>query len=229
MGSLCLSPGDNVTDNPPKKEQKKKAEEKKESRVYERDLAICDLKKRRRDGEAYIKKMEVKINESKETARKFAKSKEKSKALFAMKLKKMYEATKDKVCGMVHMLETTIISLEQAQMDVDVYQALKQGDEVLKQVTSKVNVEAFQEIYENQQEYNKVAEYMKEEVIGDEEEYSQELANLEEQLQGMGEENAAEMQVKLDSEALKAPTVEAKVEVEVSVQAEEEKKELVLA
>lgn len=200
MGTMCFSSKDAVIESP-----RNPSPNSQKSRVDTKDRAILDLKRRKRDCEDYLKKMEVKIADSLSTAKKFAKTKDKSKALFAMKLKKMYEKTKDKIMGMSTMLDTSIMNVEQAKMDVDVYQALKQGDEVLKDVRN-VSVEDFEEIYENQQERNKIAEYMANEVIR-EDEYAEDLQKLESQLEEVDEgKDAAKVQMRLEGDDLSAPT-----------------------
>ena len=218
MGGLCFSPSSTVIDD------NKRTEEKKEvSRVFNKDMAMLDLKRRRRDCEEYVKKMDLKIQEAKNAALVASKDKNKSKAIFAMKLKKMHEATKDKALGMLETLEKTAMNLEQASMDSDVFQALQKGDQVIKELRSQASLEGFQEIYDHLQEHSEIAEFMTKEVVN-EGEYAEELDKLQDQL-----DHVDEVKAKLDSPELQPPTVELKHEEKVKEVVKEEKKELVLA
>ncbi len=234
MGGWCWSAKNQVSESNPDEESRPQ-----KSRIDSKDKAILDLKRRKRDCEAYIRKMELKIAESLAVAKKASKSKDMTRALFAVKLKKMYEKTKEKMQGAAVTLDKSISGIEQARMDVDVYQALKEGDAVLKEVRSKVTLQDFEEVYDNQQERNQVTEYLANSLgAEDEHEYAEDLQKLEDKLNGVDE-----VQIRLEGEDLRAPTgkleptaaaaVPAK-KVPVQAQSEEpaeeeEKKELVPA
>ena len=229
MGGLCWKVREPDVDS--KSPQTRPKEEKKQSRVTAQDMALCDLKKRKRECDEYITSMEVKIKESKATALKYSKAKEKSKAIFAMKLKKMYEKTKEKVEGARHLLETSIISVEQARLDAAVYAALKNGEEVLTELQKKVSVDDFQTIYDNMQERQQLNEYLG--TIGDDDgQFADELDHLEEQLAKVGEPSVeSKVEERLGREDVQAPTHEIRLEVKKEEPAaqEEQVKEPLLA
>jgi len=52
----------------------------------------------------------------------------------AIKLKKMYSANIDKANGMIIMIEKSIQNLEGAQINKNVYDVLKEGDTVLREL-----------------------------------------------------------------------------------------------
>ncbi len=224
MGSLCWKSEDaNDVRSPQVKANAnaQKEEEKDGSRIKEDEKALVELKIQKRSCDDYLTKMEVKISESKTAALKYSKAKEKSKAIFAMKLKKMYEATKGKIEGQRHIIETSIINLEQARMDADVFEVLKKGDQVLTEIRSKVSVEAFEEIYDNMQERQQLTEYLGQQA-GDESEVSQELDQLEAQLAKIGEPNTdSKVNERLAREDVQAPTHEIKVEAKADIPAEQ--------
>ena len=66
-------------------------------------------------------------------------------------------------------------------MDVNVYDALKQGDEVITDLQSKASLESFEELYDKHQDHMKQKEY-EQELFGkvlDEDELMDELAQLD--------------------------------------------------
>ena len=150
------------------------------TRIKNHDKTLLDLKRRKRECNEYIKRLEQKIKETKIEAIKSAKS-NKKKALTALKLKKMFESTLDKSLGVVQMIERTIIVLEETAFDAGIYEILKDGDKVIKELRSQANLENFQELYENINQYDELAEYIEKEVIGDKE-YLDELKELEDKL-----------------------------------------------
>ena len=50
------------------------------------------------------------------------------------------------------MLQQTLSGIESAQADLEIQAALKQGDQVLKDLHEKVSIEDWEELYENHQE-----------------------------------------------------------------------------
>eukprot|EP00826_Nyctotherus_ovalis_P013412 TRINITY_DN13621_c0_g1_i3.p3 TRINITY_DN13621_c0_g1~~TRINITY_DN13621_c0_g1_i3.p3 ORF type:complete len:135 (+),score=57.26 TRINITY_DN13621_c0_g1_i3:161-565(+) len=101
--------------------------------------------------------------------------------MVALKLKKMFEQTKSKSLGMLQMLESTIAEVEGAALNVDVHEALKTGDRVIRELRAQATLDEFQELYENLGQHDEVAEFIEKTVIGDEE-YSNELKELENEL-----------------------------------------------
>lgn len=78
----------------------------------------------------------------------FLKDKAKQRALIALKHKKFLEKEIDKATGAQQMLMQTINNIESAQMDVNVMDALKVGDQVITELQNKAKLEDFQELYE---------------------------------------------------------------------------------
>eukprot|EP00826_Nyctotherus_ovalis_P013414 TRINITY_DN13621_c0_g3_i3.p1 TRINITY_DN13621_c0_g3~~TRINITY_DN13621_c0_g3_i3.p1 ORF type:complete len:121 (-),score=39.01 TRINITY_DN13621_c0_g3_i3:74-391(-) len=67
------------------------------------------------------------------------------------------------------------------RLNVDVHEALKTGDRVIRELRAQATLDEFQELYENLGQHDEVAEFIEKTVIGDEE-YSNELKELENEL-----------------------------------------------
>ncbi len=46
------------------------------------------------------------------------------------------------------MLEQTVLTIESAQVDIEIFEALKQGDAIISELQSKASIEDFEELYE---------------------------------------------------------------------------------
>ena len=64
------------------------------------------------------------------------------------------------------MLQQTINNIESVSMDVEVFQALKQGDQVLTDLQSKASLEDFEELYAKHQDRQERME-MEQKMFGD--------------------------------------------------------------
>ena len=222
MGSLCWKTEDATIDTRQPHMEGRKEEKQIVHPILKTDEALVELKIQKRGCDDYLKKMELKISESKAAALKYSKQKEKSKAIFAMKLKKMYEGTRDKIQGARHLIDQSILNVEQARMDEDVYEALKKGEQVLTEIRSKVSIEAFEEIYDHIQERQEFTQYVADQA-GDEAEVQNELDQLEAQLNAIGEPGTdSKVEARFGQDDLRAPSHEIKVEVKVELPANQE-------
>ena len=82
------------------------------------------------------------------------------------------------------MLETTIRNIESAAVDVEVYEALKKGDQIITELQQKASLEDFEELYEKHQE-NQERMKMEQELFGqvlNDEDLEDELAKLDEMI-----------------------------------------------
>ena len=189
MGSVfrCLQSEDASESKAPAKKEKEN------SRITDQDRAILDLKRRVRDVKTYIVKLETKCSENKKLALKYKKT-ERNKAIMALKLKKMFDKEIEKANGMQFTLEKAVNDIEEAKLNVNVYEVLKEGDAVLQNISNKVSLADLEEIYENQQEreqaQEEISDFMKENVI-QEEEFDAELEALDDILAGLGEKKEA--------------------------------------
>ena len=97
----------------------------------------------------YIKSLEKNAADKKEKAKEALKAKNKDRARMNLRLEKMYREQIKTADGQLEMIENQISQIETAQSQKDALTVLKQGNEVLKKLQSEVNVEKFQEIYDN--------------------------------------------------------------------------------
>ena len=93
------------------------------------------------------------------------KDKQKQRALIALKHKKFLEKELDKADGAITMLQQTIQNIESALVDIEVMEALKQGDKVITELQSKASLEDFEALYEKHQEQKERME-MEQEMFG---------------------------------------------------------------
>ena len=168
MGGLCYSENSGCN----------LEEETKETRITNNDMIILSLKRRKRDCEEYMKKMKSKILDTKNEAIKASKKKDKPKAIFALKLIKMFEKSKGKIPGMIQMIESTISNLEEASMNADILKVLNEGNKAINELKAQVDLKDFQEIYENMNENDEIRKFIENDVVN-EEEYLEELEKLE--------------------------------------------------
>ena len=72
--------------------------------------------------------------------------------MLALRIKKLKLKELEKADGAMFMLQETISNIESAQMDVNVMQAMKQGEKVLSDLQKSAKLEDFENIYDNIQE-----------------------------------------------------------------------------
>ena len=87
----------------------------------------------------------------------------------------------DKVYGAQSLLQQSIANIESAQMDVNVYEAMKKGDQVLSDLQKQASLEDFEEMYERIQE-NEAIKEREREIFGavlNEEDLQDELDQLD--------------------------------------------------
>ena len=84
------------------------------------------------------KKIEAQITE----AKKKAANKDKRGAIFCLKRKKMYEVEIEKLQGARMTLETQCMTLENTQVNVETFQALRSGANQMKAIHQNMNVDA---------------------------------------------------------------------------------------
>ena len=170
------------SDKPEKHAGIKEEKTKEASRVDQTDQAQLDLQVQARRAKDHRLQLEKRIVSFKSEALKFKSQGNKSKAVFALKMKKLTEAGIDKVDGVIILLEQTLQQLKEAKMTSDVYSVLKKGNEAIKELQKSASLENFEEIYDDMQERQKVNAEIAEMMGGNDVEdaaYEDELDNLE--------------------------------------------------
>ena len=72
--------------------------------------------------------------------------------MICLKHKKFINKELEKVDGAELLLQKTILGIEQAQADIQVFEALKLGDKVLKELRSHASTEQFEELFDDHQD-----------------------------------------------------------------------------
>lgn len=96
--------------------------------------------------------IEKKIGLQLEEAKKKSASKDKRGAIFALKRKKMFEAEIEKLQGARMTLETQVMTLESAHVNMETFQALRSGANQMKAIHGQMNVDTVDNIMDDIQE-----------------------------------------------------------------------------
>ncbi|CEG44342.1 snf7-domain-containing protein [Plasmopara halstedii] len=95
-----------------------------------------------------VKKIELQLQEAKQKSA----ANDKRGAIFALKRKKMYEAEVEKLQGSRMTLETQVMTLESAHVNMETFTALRSGAEQMKAIHNQMNVDKVDNIMDDIQE-----------------------------------------------------------------------------
>ncbi|GMF15419.1 unnamed protein product [Phytophthora lilii] len=95
-----------------------------------------------------VKKIALQLKEAKQKSA----AKDKRGAIFALKRKKMYEAEVEKLQGARMTLETQVMTLESAHVNMETFTALRSGAEQMKAIHGQMNVDKVDNIMDDIQE-----------------------------------------------------------------------------
>jgi charged multivesicular body protein 6 len=113
----------------------------KETRIKEDDVAIAQLKVTRDKIKAYQKKLETNISVLSAGITDCIKSKKKDQALLLLRKKKYIEKNLSNTNGELLNIDYLVTNIENAQVQRKVFDALKEGNELLKQINKELTVE----------------------------------------------------------------------------------------
>lgn len=122
------------------------------SRVNQDDQAIAQLKITKDKIRTYQKKLEASISHCKEAVMQCIKQKHKDKAMLALRKQKYMEKTFDNSLGQLLQIEQLINDVESAQVQKNVYDALKQGNDLLKKFNEQLNIDDVEKLMEDTHE-----------------------------------------------------------------------------
>jgi len=125
---------------------------KKRPKVNQHDKAVLDLKVQRDKLTTYQKKCALVINKEMELARVLLKEGKKKQAILALKKKKYQEQLLTKSENQLSTLQEMIDSVEFSQMEQKVFESLKAGNEVLKEIHSQMSIDEIDQLMEDTQE-----------------------------------------------------------------------------
>lgn len=156
----------------------------KKTRVNEDDQAIAQLKITRDKIRTYQKKLEASITHCKEAVMQCIKQKQKDKAMLTLRKQKYMEKTYDNSLGQLLQIEQLISDVESAQVQKSVYDALKQGNDLLKKFNEQLNLDDVEKLMEDSREaieyQNQVSEALSQQgITTNEEDLLAELQELD--------------------------------------------------
>jgi len=120
--------------------------------VNQHDKAVLDLKVQRDKLKQYQKKCEVVVTKETEMARNLLKEGKKKQAVLALKKKKYQELLLEKSEKQLANLQEMIDSIEFAQVEQKVFESLKEGNEVLKEIHAQMSIDEIDKLMEDTQE-----------------------------------------------------------------------------
>jgi len=120
--------------------------------VTAQDRAILDLKNQRDKLKQYQKKISTVVERETQIAKQLLQQSKKKQALLALKKKKYQEGLLDKTNNMLMNLEEMVNSIEFAQMEKEIFDRLKTGNETLKEIHKEMSIEAVEQLMEDTQE-----------------------------------------------------------------------------
>uniref|UniRef100_A0A023FI32 Protein-sorting related protein n=1 Tax=Amblyomma cajennense TaxID=34607 RepID=A0A023FI32_AMBCJ len=125
---------------------------KKVSRVTEQDKAVLQLKQQRDKIKQYQKKILVSLEKERQLARKLLHDGRKEKAKLLLKKKRFMEQMLEKTDGQLTNLERMVHDIEYAQIEIQVVEGLKAGNESLKKLHEVLCVEEIEKIMDETHE-----------------------------------------------------------------------------
>ena len=119
------------------------------SRITEQDKAILSLKKTRDDLIKYQRKIEGHLEKDRELATKLLKEGKKDRAKLLLRKKKYHESLLARTDGQLNNLETLVHDLEFSQVEKQVLDGLKNGNEALKKANEMFSIEEIEQIMDD--------------------------------------------------------------------------------
>ncbi|XP_065347223.1 charged multivesicular body protein 6 [Cloeon dipterum] len=123
-----------------------------ESRVTEQDKAVLQLKQTRDKIKQHQKKIEQNLEKDRELAKKLLTSGKKDRAKLLLRKKRFQEQLLAKTDNQLENLERLVHDLEFSQVEMQVLDGLKTGNEALKKVQEVLNIDAVEKILDETRE-----------------------------------------------------------------------------
>lgn len=127
-------------------------DKKTESRVTEQDKAVLQLKQQRDKLKQYQKKIYVQIEKDRNVAKQLLHDGKKDKAKLMLRKKKFQESLLEKTDGQLDNIDRMVTDLEFAQVESQVVQGLKVGNESLKKLHQLLSLEDVEKIMDETRE-----------------------------------------------------------------------------
>lgn len=118
------------------------------SRVNKDDKAIAEVKLTRDKVKNYLKKLDHSITLCKEAVKECIRNKQKDKAMLALRKQKYLEKNLETGRGELLNLENLVLNIENAQIQKNVYEAMKQGNDFLKNMNQQLTLDDVEKLME---------------------------------------------------------------------------------
>ncbi|XP_026324885.1 charged multivesicular body protein 6 [Hyposmocoma kahamanoa] len=122
------------------------------SRITEQDKAVLQLKQQRDKLKQYQKRIEINLEKDRQLAKKLLNDGKRDKAKLLLKKKRYQEQLLQNTDAQLEKLEQLTHDLEFAQIEVQVLDGLKTGNEALKKVHEILNVDEIEKILDETRE-----------------------------------------------------------------------------
>merc|ERR1712141_852044 len=119
------------------------------SRITAQDQAVLDLKRQRDKLQQYQKRIETSLEKDRELAKKLLKDGKKDRAKLLLRKKKYQEGLLTRTDGQLDNLETLVHDLEFAQVEKQIVDGLKVGNEALKKANEMFSIEEIEQIMDD--------------------------------------------------------------------------------
>ena len=125
------------------------SKDKKETRINSHDKAVLDLKLQRDKLQQYQKKVEVTLENDRKMAKKLLSEGKKDRAKLLLRKKKFHESLLAKTDGQLDNLQQLVNDLEFAQVEQEVLNGLKIGNEALKKANAMYSITEIEQIMDD--------------------------------------------------------------------------------
>lgn len=129
-----------------------KKKEPERPKITEQDKAILALKQQRDKLKQYQKKIQLNLEKERQLAKELLKEGKKNKAKLLLKKKRYQEQTLERTDNQLENLEKMVQDVEFAQIQLQVADGLKQGNEALKKMHEIMSIEDVERIMDETQE-----------------------------------------------------------------------------
>jgi len=197
--------------------EKQKKTDEQNDKLNDQDKAILQCKKCRDNIKAYIKRLENNATKQRNNAKDHLKNKNRERAKMCLNQSKFYQAQIESSSNQLSAIEEQLMLIETTRNQKDVFQALEQGNKVLKELQKEVNIEKWEKISEDMDDLRdnqkEIADFLKSKNINEEEyenSLNKDLENLM-KLEGMIVDSSSIPDAKTDK--IKEEKVETKTKV----------------
>lgn len=122
------------------------------SRITEQDKAVLQLKQQRDKLKMYQKKIEMQLEKDRLIAKQLLSSGRKERAKLMLRKKKFQESLLQKTDGQLDNIDQMVHNIEFAQIEMQVVQGLKSGNEALNKLHKLLTIEDAEKIMQDTQE-----------------------------------------------------------------------------